>query len=87
MGGVTWGKTDRGWISLSFVVLDTAPSDKVYKTVDCYCLIVRNGAGTSYGIASYLYYGTKVEILEQKTVSGTPWGRIDSGWICLDFTK
>ena len=87
VGGVTWGKTNRGWISLSYVVLDTAPTEKVYRTVDCYCLIVRSGAGTSYSVASYLYSGTKVEILEQKTVSGVAWGRISSGWICLDFTK
>ena len=87
VGGVTWGKTDKGWISLSFVVMDNPSTAKVYRTVDCYCLIVRQGPGTSYGIASYLYHGTKVEILEQKTVSGTPWGRISSGWICLDLTK
>ena len=89
VGGVTWGRTDKGWISLSFVVLNSnsGTSQKVYRTVDCSCLIVRKGAGTSYGIASYLYYGTKVEVLEQKTVFGATWGRISSGWICLDFTK
>ena len=83
VGGVTWGRTEKGWISLTYVVLD----GKVTKTVDCSCLIVRKGAGTGYGIASYLYYGTKVEVLEQKVVSGVPWGRISSGWICLSYTK
>ena len=89
VGGVTWGKTDKGWISLSFVVLDnnSGTAQKVYRTVNTYCLIVRSGAGTNYSIASYLYSGTKVEILEQKTVSGVAWGRISSGWICLDYTK
>ena len=83
VGGITWGKTDRGWISMTYVTLE----GKVTRTVNCNCLVVRKGAGTGYGIASYLYYGTKVEVLEQKTVSGTPWGRISSGWICLNFTK
>ena len=83
VGGVTWGKTDKGWISMTYVTLD----GKVTRTVNCNCLIVRKGAGTGYGIASYLYYGTKVEVLEQKTVSGVLWGRISSGWICLSYTK
>jgi hypothetical protein len=31
--------------------------------------------------------GTKVSILEEKTVNGTPWGRTVHGWISLDYVK
>ena len=42
-------------------------------------LRVRSGPGTSYAIAGYLSNNTAVEILEQKTVGSTRWGRIDKG--------
>lgn len=48
-------------------------------------LRIRANAGTSYGILGYLKPNTKVTITEQKTVNGTPWGKIDKGWICMDY--
>ena len=85
----TWGKTDKGWISMGYVVLDQASSTpaKVTKTVTADCLLVRKAAGTGNVVVGYLYYGAKVEILEQTTVAGQPWGRISNGWICLSYTK
>ena len=34
-------------------------------------------------VCGSLKKGTKVEILEQKTVNGRLWGRCSQGWICL----
>ena len=48
-------------------------------------LRVRSGPGTSYSIAGYLSPNEKVEILEQKTVGSTNWGKISKGWISLDY--
>jgi len=48
-------------------------------------LAVRKGAGTSYAIKKYLKNGTKVTITQQKTVKGTTWGKISSGWVCMDY--
>lgn len=48
-------------------------------------LRVRSGAGTSYSVVTYLSNGTRVEILEQKTVNGMTWGKISNGWISLDY--
>ena len=48
-------------------------------------LSVRKGAGTSYAIVKYLYNGDKVTITEVKEVSGTKWGYIGSGWVCMDY--
>ncbi len=50
-------------------------------------LRVRTGPGSSYAIAGYLEDGASVEILEQKTVGATVWGRIDKGWISLNYVK
>ena len=48
-------------------------------------LSVRSGAGTNNAVKRYLTNGTKVTITETKEVSGTKWGNIGDGWICLDY--
>ena len=48
-------------------------------------LRVRSGPSTSYAISAYLKPKDKVEILEQKTVGSTVWGRIDQGWVSMDY--
>ena len=48
-------------------------------------LSVRKGPGTSYAVRKYLKNGTKVTITEVKEVKGTKWGKISSGWICMDY--
>ena len=50
-------------------------------------LRIRTGPGSSYAIAGYLEDGATVEILEQKTVGATVWGRISKGWISLNYVK
>ena len=50
-------------------------------------LRIRTGPGSSYSIAGYLEDGATVEILEQKTVGVTVWGRISKGWISLTYVK
>lgn len=92
-GSMTWGKIDKGWISLDYVVLDKKTEEKpeekpatVTGTVKVNDFLrIRGGAGTSYAIAGYLSNGDKVEILEQKKVGVTTWGKIDKGWISLDY--
>ena len=48
-------------------------------------LRIRTGPGTSYAIAGYLYKGDKVTITEEKTVGVTTWGKMEKGWISLDY--
>ena len=58
-----------------------------YATVTATSLNVRTGAGTNNAKVTLLPRGQKVEILEQKEVSGKIWGRYEEGWICLtDYT-
>ncbi|MBO5867934.1 MAG: SH3 domain-containing protein [Oscillospiraceae bacterium] len=102
-GAMIWGRIDKGWISLSYVVLDKeAPEAKpepepevtpeqkpevlhtgTVKVVDF--LRVRSGPGTDYSVAGYLSNGDKVSILETKDSGSMTWGKIDKGWISLDY--
>jgi len=94
-GGMTWGKIDKGWISLSYVVLDSQTSSgsstttqKTTGTVIADCLHIRKDAGTNNSIVGYLYYGTKVEILEtKKAADGSTWGRVAKGWVHMGYIK
>lgn len=121
VGTVTWGRTDKGWISLDYVKLDeaeqeqtppvqtppeqskpeqtlpeqTQPEQKPAETnsqtgtvsLTSGCLRIRSGAGTNNAIVGNLYNGAKVTITERKTVNGSQWGKMDKGWICLDYVK
>lgn len=86
-----WGKTDKGWISMDYVLTDSpntepspAPGAEL-RTVIADCLRVRKEIGTNSRIAALLYRGDKVTVTETKTVDGTLWGKVDKGWICMDY--
>lgn len=92
--GVTWGCTNKGWISMAYVDTgssnsgssDSSDGQKATVTTES-GLRVRSGAGTNYDVVGSLKYGTKVTILSQKTVDGTTWGEISTGWICMDYVS
>lgn len=48
-------------------------------------LRVRSGPSTSYPIIRTLEPGTTVTITEQEYADDTYWGRIEDGWICMDY--
>lgn len=91
VGSTVWGKIADGWVSMDYIVLNTSGSTQtqaVTKTITADCLRVRKDAGTSNAIVGYLYYGTKVQILETKTISnGELWGRVSNGWISMAYAK
>lgn len=81
-----WGRTDKGWVSLSYVYQDGTTGTKTAKgLVTGTTLNVRSGPGTKYD--SVKSYGnlTRVKILEQITLGGTTWGCTKDGWISLDY--
>lgn len=93
--GVTWGCTNKGWISMAYVNTgsgttsgsdSSSSGDKATVTAES-GLRVRSGAGSTYDVVGSLKYGTKVTILSQKTVGGTTWGEISTGWICMDYVS
>lgn len=94
-GSMTWGKTVKGWVSMNYINLDPVKkpeteteTKKITGTVKVNDILrVRSGPGTSYAVAGYLKANDKVEILEQKKVGSTVWGKVSKGWISLDYVK
>lgn len=90
-GSQVWGRTSKGWISLTYVSLDTPGSsggNAVGATVvKCTKLNVRTGAGVAYARVCQLEAGTKVKIYEQTAVGGKNWARIDQGWVHMDYIR
>ena len=48
-------------------------------------LALREGPGTGYAVIKYLDNGSKVTILEQKTVGSMTWGKVKGGWISMSY--
>ena len=87
IGSAVWGRIDKGWISLYYVVLDIQSQQPETKTVTTDGLRIRSGPGTGNKVVGYLNKGDKVKILETKKVGSTLWGKTDKGWISLAYTK
>ncbi len=91
-GGMTWGRTNKGWISMDYVVLDQSTQkpgeqpDTITGTVNVNDFLrIRSGAGTNYSIVGFLSPNERVTITETKKVNGMTWGKISSGWISMDY--
>lgn len=50
-------------------------------------LKIRSGPGTDYPEVGRLQEGTKVEVLETARSGSSSWGRIDLGWVCMDYIE
>ena len=91
VGDMTWGRTDKGWISMDYVILDDqeeAPEEPevITGTVNVNeFLRVRSGPGTNYEVVGYLDPGDRVTITETVEAEGMTWGKIDIGWISMDY--
>ena len=85
----TWGRTDKGWISLRYVMLDAPVTGEgvTGRVYNCTAVNVRAGAGTHFAKVTTLNKGTKVEILEYTKVGNATWGRTYQGWIHLHYVK
>ena len=98
---ITWGRTDKGWVSMDYVKLSTGEPDPVDPpeedvepapgttgTVISFSpLNIRSGPGVYYTQVGTYPRGTKLEILEQKFIEGIGWGRTDKGWVCMQYVK
>lgn len=99
VGSMIWGKIRQGWISMTYVKLDSTsqpeptpgPGSVTQKpagqtgTVNCDVLNIRSGAGVNYGIVGYYTKNTSVTVTEQKTVGSTVWGKTSRGWVSMDY--
>lgn len=97
VSGMTWGKTEKGWVSMSYVQLNsngttTEPSvneddETITGIVTASALYIRRGAGTNNAIVGTYTKGTKVTILETVKVGNTTWGRTENGWISMAYVQ
>ena len=89
VNGVTWGRTDKGWISMVYVKLDAREETTMgfIGTITADVLCIRKGPGTGNVVVGSYKRGQTVTILEQTRVGITLWGRTDKGWICMDYVK
>ena len=59
---------------------------KVWKVTSNY-VNIRNGPAKDYDRVRQVHKGDLVYVYEEKDVKGTPWGRLEDGWICLTYAK
>lgn len=79
---MAWGKTDSGWICLTYVDLQSTKTDAVdARVIWRDGLSIRSGAGTGNELVGSYAKATVVDIYE---FSGN-WGRTAEGWVCLDY--
>ena len=95
VNGATWGLIDQGWINLSYVTATASSgsgSESVYSVggtvVNCATGVnVRAAAGTNNALVGVAGVGTRVNVSDITTVGGFKWGKIDSGWVCMDYIQ
>ena len=81
-----WGRTDKGWVSLTYVYQDGATGKNTAKGIVAGTqLNVRSGPGTNYDRVKSLNYGDRVNILEQIKIGETTWACTKDGWISMDY--
>ena len=92
--GYTWGKYSGGWICLDYTNYDlaskeeSADANKVTANgviVKTNKLNIRSQPSASSAKVGQYSKGDKVKSTLQQTVGGTTWGRIEQGWISLDY--
>lgn len=82
-----WGRTSKGWISLSYVYQDGTTGTNTAKGVITAegGLRIRTGPGTGYDSVGSYAAGETVTILEQFTYDGVKWGCTSKGWISMKY--
>ncbi len=88
VGDSTWGKTNKGWISLNYVYMDgTRTNEAKNGRITGDVVNVRSGPGTTYTAVGSVKAGDNVEILAQFKYGNTTWGCISNGWVSMDFVE
>lgn len=90
VNGMLWGRIENNqWVSLNYVTL-TASSGTgtgVMGTItNCGVAVnVRSAPGVNNALVGTIQVNSRVEIYEQ-TLKGTQyWGRVNQGWICMQY--
>ena len=96
VSGTQWGRiSENGWVSMTYIKLDAPASSETEKpkyqtgtvSITSGYLNVRSGPGSGYSVVGSLKKGETVKIYETKAVGSTTWGRMDKGWVSMDYIK
>ena len=96
VGSSTWGRTNKGWINMKYVQTGNENQNESQTPTAAVrtgtvtasgTLNVRKGAGSGYAKVGSVSSGDKLTITDLKLVDGSAWGKISSGWVCLDYVK
>lgn len=94
LDGISWGKTEEGWICLLYVSMEEIPMMQIQQTSSTVKnhlyeakiivdeLNIRSGPGTKNEKMGTYSWGQLVQVLEE---DGT-WGKTELGWISLGYT-
>ena len=87
VSGLRWGRISKGWICLSYVQLESDDNTTVAdgKVINCTRLNVRVAPGVASAKICSIANGEAVKVYEQAVVDGEIWGRIDKGWVHMDY--
>ena len=94
-GSQQWGRIGTNqWVCMTYVRMNgsnsgtTVPSTGYTgKVISSTQLNVRAAAGTGSAIVGRLTPGTTVTIYELTNVNGVSWGRIATGWVCMQYIQ
>ena len=90
--GDAWGRIDQGWVHMGYIYVGSGSStgSTGYLTgtvVNTDVLRIRSGAGVTNKQVGTLRRGKVVIITETTKVGATTWGKIEEGWISLNYIK
>ena len=89
VGADTWGLTDKGWICLRYVKLDSVITGTgvTGTIVNTTTVNVRANPGVASAKVGSLAKGTRIEILDYVKVGNATWGYTSEGWVHLYYVK
>ena len=88
-GGMSWGRIANGWISLAYVTMDSTGNTgkgEMGTIARCFRAVnVRSAPGTGNALVGTIAVNSRVEILQQVNYNGKMWGKVQNGWISMDY--
>ena len=93
-GSQLWGRIGvNQWVCMTYIRMNSSNSGSTtipstgYQGRVTTNMNVRAAAGTNNAIVGRLTAGTTVVVYELTSVNGVSWGRIASGWVCMNYIQ
>lgn len=96
VGTQQWGRIGTNqWVCMTYIRMNSSSNGSTTipstgytgRVVNCTQLHVRAAAGTNNAIVGRLTPGTTVTVYELTYVNGVAWGRISTGWVCMQYIQ